>query len=111
MEYNESLTLGHEMAELAADKAGGDWKEAAFAAFVDHARAHKFFTTEEVRQSNPDLPPPPDTRAWGVIARRAAKDGVVVSAGWTRAKSMTVHGMVVTRWESQIGGKQEKSNV
>lgn len=104
MAGNESLALGHVMAELAGDNAGEGWKEAAFAAFVDHARRHKFFTTEEVRQSNPNLSSPPDTRAWGVVARRAAKDGVVTSAGWTRAKSMTVHGMVVTRWESQMRG-------
>ena len=101
---NASLALGHEMAELAGDNAGENWKEVAFAAFANHARKHKFFTTEEVRQNNPDLPAPPDTRAWGVVARRAVKEGVVVSAGWTRAKSMTVHGMVVTRWESTYGG-------
>lgn len=100
MGTNESLALGHSMAEVAGDNAGDDWKEAAFEAFVAHARTHKFFTTEEVRQNNPDLPSPPDTRAWGAVARRAVKDGVVKSAGWTRAKSMTVHGMVVTRWES-----------
>lgn len=100
MEKNESLALGHEMAELAGDNAGEDWKDTAFEAFVNHARKHKFFTTEEVRQSNPDLPSPPDTRAWGAVVRRAVKNGVVKSAGWTRAKSLTVHGMVVTQWES-----------
>jgi hypothetical protein len=104
MENNESLALGHAMAELAGDNAGEDWKEDALAAFISHARAHKFFTTEEVRLTNPDLPLPPDNRAWGAVARRAAKDGIVESVGWTRAKSRTVHGMVVTQWASLQDG-------
>jgi hypothetical protein len=96
---NEGLAIGHAMAEVAADNAGEDWKGVAYEAFVNHAYKHDAFTTEEVRRANPDLPSPPDTRAWGAVARRAVKEGVVRSAGWTRAKSLTVHGMVVTKWE------------
>ena len=99
---NEGLAIGHEMAEIAANHAGEDWKEMAYDAFVSYARSHDKFTTEEIRQDNPELPSPPDTRAWGAIARRAVADDIVRSAGWTRAKSRTVHGMVVTLWESKI---------
>lgn len=99
---NEGLIIGHAMAEVAANNAGELWKEEAFYAFKQYAMQHSHFTTEEVRAANPDLPPPPDERAWGSIALRAKRDGVVVSAGWVRATSRTVHGMVITMWQSLI---------
>jgi len=37
----------------------------------------------------------------------AKKEGYVEPSGWVRAQSLTVHGMVVTLWESKIyKGKQ-----
>lgn len=99
---NEGLQLGLDMAELAAKHAGEQWKADAYQAFVAYARKNKRFTTEQVRKANPDFPPAPDQRAWGAIAKQAERDDIVSSAGWTRAKSKTVHGMVVTLWESQL---------
>jgi hypothetical protein len=96
---NEGLALGHAMAEVAAENAGAGWQDEAYDAFVRHANTHETFTTEEVRLANTNLPCPPDTRAWGAVARRAAREGIVQSVGWTRAKSLKVHGMVVTKWE------------
>jgi hypothetical protein len=49
-----------------------------------------------------DLPPPPDLRAWGAITIKAHKNDIVQNVGWTRAKSKTVHGMVVSLWESKL---------
>lgn len=99
---NEGLKLGHSMAELAAGNAGAAWKDSAYSAFIDYAKTHSTFTTEDVRLANPDLPAPRDARAWGAIPRKAVADNIVTPAGWTRAKSLTVHGMVVTKWESNI---------
>lgn len=90
--------LGHEAAERAANKAGEDWKAQAYRAFVAFARRGAPFTTEQVRADNPDIPSPPDMRAWGQIAAEAQRNGVVVSIGLTRARSRTVHGMIVTKW-------------
>lgn len=92
------LELGHAAAERAADHAGETWKDQAFRAFVAYVREHGECTTEQVRQACPHVPEPPDKRAWGSVALRAARAGVVRSAGWTRASSPTVHGMVVTLW-------------
>jgi hypothetical protein len=94
-----SLELGHAMAELAADHAGEEWKEAAFAAFCRHAERHQTFTTEDVRDANPGLGQPPDLRAWGQVALRAKREKIVKSKGWVSAKAMNVHGNAVTLWE------------
>lgn len=99
---NDGLDLGHAMAEVAADKAGKFWKEAAFYAFKRHATKHSHFTTEDVRAANPDLPPPPDDRAWGSIALRAGREGMVVGSGWVRSSNRSAHGRVVTMWQSMI---------
>jgi hypothetical protein len=99
---NEGLKIGHDMAEIAADNAGDHWKEEAYDAFVNYAKYNKYFTTEEVRASRPDIILNGDKRAWGAVAKRAHKNDIVDSAGWTRANSLTVHGMVVTKWKSNI---------
>ena len=99
---HEGLAIGHKRAEDAAKHAGNDWLEAALAAFRDYALTHKRFTTEDVRSAFPHIPNPPDKRAWGAVPRLAKKDGIISAHGWTRANSHTVHGMVVTLWESRI---------
>lgn len=101
MSQHEGLTIGHAMAEIAADNAGSFWKEEAFEAFKQYARTNEEFTTEDVRRANSELSAPPDDRAWGHIALRAKREGIVKAAGWVRANSRTVHGMVVTKWRSQ----------
>lgn len=102
---HDGLAIGHGMAEVAADKAGDTWKERAYAAFVDYANSHDAFTTEEVRQSAVGLGSPPDDRAWGQVALRAKREGVVKSVGWVRANSKSVHGMVVTQWKAKNKGE------
>lgn len=102
MSTHEGLALGHRMADLAAEHAGDDWLDEARFAFREYAKRNRFFTTEQVRMANPDLPKPPDARAWGAIPRMAVREGTVTPHGWTRADSRSVHGMVVTLWESKI---------
>ena len=102
MVKNKGLELGHDMAEIAADHAGGYWIGIALKAVIQYARKKQYFTTEQVRAANPDLPEPPDKRAWGHVIRLAKKEGYVEPSGWIRAESLTVHGMVVTLWLSKI---------
>jgi hypothetical protein len=106
MGLNESVELGHAMAELSANKAGDEWREEAYAAFCQYAKAHPYFTNEEVRAANPDLVAPFDERAWGAIALRAKRQDIVVSHSWVRARSQTVHGSIITQWESKIYGRE-----
>ena len=97
------LQLGHAMAHVAANNAGDEWKDSAFEAFKHYARTHSEFTTEEARLAATEVASPPDIRAWGQIAIRAKREGIVVGIGWVRATSPSVHGMVVTQWRSKLG--------
>ena len=106
MTTHEGLEIGHAMAELAGNSAGETWKQLAYDAFVAHAATHPEFTTEDVRRANPDLPTPPDNRAWGAIARRAIRDEIIELLGWTRAKNRGVHGMAINRWKSTLYTQQ-----
>jgi hypothetical protein len=99
---NKGLELGHAMAEVAVANAGDDWRLLALEATRQHALRKRHFTIEDVRKANPDFPEPPDKRAWGGIARLAKKEGYIQPDSWVRAESLTVHGMVVTLWESKI---------
>jgi hypothetical protein len=85
---NKGLETGHAMAELAADRAGFDWKLLALEAVRQHALKKRYFTTEQVRGANPDLPEPPDKRAWGAIARLAKKEGFTQPHNWIATRSM-----------------------
>jgi hypothetical protein len=94
------LELGHEAAERAADAAGEAWKEAAFEAFCEYAVKHGSCTTEDVRSAHPDLATPPSgvRRAWGQVALRAKREGLVRAGGWVSARDPLVHGNAVTLW-------------
>ena len=99
---NQGLLLGHKMAEVAGQHAGDKWMSEALDAVRVFALKNKYFTTEQVRFDYPDMLEPPDKRAWGAVVRLAKKQGFIEPAGWVRAESLTVHGMVVTKWESKI---------
>lgn len=102
MGLNEGVELGHEMAELAANRAGEEWRAAAYFAFYEYAKTHKYFATEQVREAHPDLAAPTDDRAWGAIALRAKRDDIITGHLWVRSTSSNTHGRVVTQWASKI---------
>ena len=110
MGLNESVELGHAMAELSANKAGGAWQETAYSAFCEYAKTHKYFATQEVRLANPDVAAPHDDRSWGSIALRAKRDEIVVAYSWVRSKTLTSHGTVITLWASKIYGCENDQN-
>jgi hypothetical protein len=84
---------GHAAAQASAARADreiDDWTLKAVALFADFARkAPSSFLTEEARQyaESHGLPNPPDSRAWGHVAKRCQRDGLTVSAGFGSAKS------------------------
>lgn len=94
--------IGHARAKQAADHAGDKWKRTAYEAFLAFAETHRSFKTEDVRNAHPEIPPPPDKRAWGAIALMARRNQVISSGGPVKAESPMVHGMYVTLWISQI---------
>ena len=84
---------GHAAAKAAADHADreiAEWTKRAIALFSVYARKSTGpFLTEEARQyaESHGLQEPPDSRAWGHVAKAAQKAGIVVSAGFGAAKS------------------------
>lgn len=83
-----------------ADRASRGWIADALERFKVYSYTHQYFTTEAVRESFPAFTRPPDARAWGAVAARAVRAGLVVRDGYETAKSPTVHRMIVTRWRS-----------
>lgn len=82
--------------ETAADHAEYDapgWRAGALSLFTAYAIAHKLdahpFLTEDVRvyADQRGFPPPPDERAWGAIATKAVKAGIVRREGTRPARS------------------------
>lgn len=113
MYKNEGLDLGHTMANVAADNADIQhdfWRAQAYMMFIAHAKKNRFFTTEDVRNENPDMPEPPDNRAWGAVALQAKKDNCIRAQGFVRSKNLSVHGSIVTHWMSLIYRGADESN-
>ena len=88
-----ALEKGHAAAQASAERADreiDDWTLKAVALFAEYAsRSFNPFLTEEARvfAESHGLPSPPDGRAWGHIAKRCQRDGMIISAGFGAAKS------------------------
>ena len=84
-----------------ADKEESSWAVKASILFVDYARdvaKGKPFLTETARAwaESQGLPPPPDNRAWGFIAKAMREAGHIVFDGYAPAK--TSNGSPKTQW-------------
>lgn len=99
---SDGIELGHAGADAAANAAGELWKAQALEAFINYAKQHKKFTSEDVRLANPEIGCNGDLRAWGHIATAAKKSGIVEHAGYARSIAAKVHGSVTTLWGSLI---------
>lgn len=95
------FSIGHQMAELAADKADREiheWREIAYAAVLDRISKGGSFCLEEVRRNAAHVPVPPNTGAWGSIANRMKKSGLVEFAGFMISEEPAAHGMPKRYW-------------
>ncbi len=95
---------GLEMAQLAADKCGDDWKAAALSAFKRHAETFNTFTTEDVRKANSDIVTGGDPRAWGNIAQQAKRAEIIEFFGYQPVSSS--NGSAKVLWRSLIANKK-----
>lgn len=94
---------GAQAAAMHANRIHSNWDEKAFAAFVEVAQAAPEFTTEEVRDfAEGAVPPPPDARAWGYIAKRAVREGICERSHIGKAKAAHCHGHWITVWKSKV---------
>lgn len=93
--------VGMTLAASHADRENESWSDDALGLFRLYAiQKPDGFLTEEVRAWAEKLgfAPPPDNRAWGHVAKRAAMAGYVRSAGFRKQSSATCHGSPKTLW-------------
>lgn len=84
----------------AAERRCPGWMEKAYSFFYAFAqvRGDRAFTTEDVRVSAKNVvPPAPDDRAWGSIAMRCKREGVIVACGYKPVESS--NGSPKTLWK------------
>jgi hypothetical protein len=85
----------------AADHAGDDWKSLAYALFLQFLAQWpgELFMTEDARHwASGRIELPPDNRAWGYVAVRAAKAGVIVKHGYGPQRDPKHHKAPGTVW-------------
>ena len=96
---------GMEAAAAHAERDTEGWNRMAYEAFVRYAHASKEpFMTEEVRWYAEALgvPEPPDNRAWGAVAMKARRAGLIVSLGYAPQQSVNAHKAPKTLWKSVL---------
>ena len=96
---------GHAAAKAAADRADRhieEWTAKAVALFAEYANKTIFpFLTEDARQyaESRGLAEPPDSRAWGHVARRCKKAGIITAVGFAPARSS--NGSAKVLWKAK----------
>lgn len=96
---------GMENAAAHAERESEGWNRMAFEAFVRYVTAVKHpFMTEDVRcyAEALGMPEPPDKRAWGSVAMRAKKAGLIVSLGYAPQQSVNAHKAPKTLWKANV---------
>ena len=94
---------GYTAAELAAKRAGEEWKRRAYEMFFMTAKSRPYFSTEDVRLATADdLPEPPDRRAWGYVARTAMREQIIELFRIEASTSRICHGRLINIWQSLI---------
>lgn len=90
--------IGHAQAQVAANHAGADWQDLALGALHTFAQSHRQFTVEDVRSAHPDIKAPTD-KAWGAIALRARRAGLIAACGNVKVQGGR---MLATLWLSRV---------
>lgn len=93
--------VGMTLASSRADRAEENWTEKSVELFKLYSRMHRDgFMTEDVRAwaEKLGMPPPPDNRAWGMVARKLSRQGAIEAIGYGKQRSATCHGSPKTIW-------------
>lgn len=87
-----------------ADRVSEDWSTKALGCFELYAMGHSYFQTIAVRTHAKvlGLEDPPDTRAWGWVAKEAARRGWVMADHYAKQPSKTSHARPAVVWRSVI---------
>lgn len=95
------VEAGYQAAELAANHAGEDWKQAARDLFEAFASKGEPFHAREARiyAEAAGLPLPPDNRSWGHIVKAAADRGDIKKVGYAPLTTPGSHGQPMYIWQ------------
>jgi hypothetical protein len=77
-----------------------NWSDIAYGFLLGYADSHKEFMVEDMRNASVGfVPEPPSKRAWGGIAVRAAKNGIIRRKCFQNVKNVKAHRTPATLWE------------
>lgn len=79
--------VGMTRAGRRADSRKPGWVELAATAIRRYAENHGEFLVEQVIAASPEIPPPPDGRAWGAATRLARGRGWIRKIGYAPANT------------------------
>lgn len=96
-----------------ARSSGDDWQDLAMG-FLTEWIKHKPgpFFIEDVRHAAEarGIEPPPDRRAWGVVAMRAARAGFIRRVGYGPQKSPNAHMAPKSIWQARGGSRPARGS-
>jgi hypothetical protein len=104
---NQSKQLrdaGIQQAVAHADNTSPGWSQRAYNAFVAYVMQllpGQTFLTEDARlwaAAHRNLEPPPSERAWGAVAVKACREGVIRKAGYASVSNPKAHCTPATLW-------------
>ncbi len=82
-----------------ANRMHDDWDHYAYEFFKTYILDKDEVMTEDVRNASKNIvPQPPNARAWGTIAQRAVKAGLIKRVGYRKTKNPNSHGTPATLW-------------
>ena len=87
---SRSLELAHAERDLAMTRvesaAPVEWRITAWAWLLDYLATHAEFFPDDVWEAGLEVPP--ERRAFGPLVQRAAREGLIVKAGYMRARTL-----------------------
>jgi len=85
-----------------ADRVEENWQGRAFSIFQSYARSHDTFATEDVRSYalETGFPDAPDPRAWGAVAMKAVRSGLIKPSHFELAKGKSQHRTPIRVWKA-----------
>lgn len=99
-----SKALRDQGIKRAVDHAGDEWKDRAYRIFISFVKLNgrQPFMTEDVRMyAGHAIEEPPDRRAWGHIAVKAARAGLIMKIGYAPHKDPSRHNGPSTIWRAK----------
>lgn len=86
-----------------ADRVERSWSTNAYALLKEYCKTHPTFMGEDVRHwahGDRMLPTPPDSRAWGSLFNRAAREGIIVRVGYAPQRDPKAHRAPKSVWRA-----------